>query len=613
MKRLILVWFIGFLCAFFISSVYAYELDLDKIVVTASKIEQVYHDVPVNISIISSDDIEDSNSIELTELLDMLPSVDIIEYGSVGSTRSVHTRGASSSQVLTLIDGRPVNTPRDGDTDFNQISLSNIERIEVMRGPAATMYGANAVGGVINIITKKGKEKMHTEVVNKWGSFRTRFASLANGYKIKDFNYLISYDYLDSEGHRDNAYYRSHNANTKFGYQINDDNYISLSNGFFRSNVGNPGRVSSQDLDDRSVTDKRFIDLTWDGKFLKDQNILLKLYHNNDKLKFIETFEPRVQDAHATKVYGTDAQFSQTWFDIWRTAFGANYQMHKLNSSNSAKHKYNAKAVYAESEADFMDNNLIIKLGTRWDDYSNFGDEISPSISFATWLLDAVKFHGMAAKSFRTPTFNDLYWPREDYGADYGGVEGKSSLTPEKAISYELGIGGYFLKSIKTDLTYFITKYNDLIEWRMDSSSWWRPANVGKATVNGAELEVEWVLKDNLKVNFNYTFLNAKDDETDNHLAYRPKGLYKCKLAFSPSKKWDISLYGRYKTKRYADTDNSVGLSPFFVMDADFTYHLTENCDVLLRATNIFDRRYQEEFEYSTPGHALIGGVRVSF
>ncbi|MBM3248008.1 MAG: TonB-dependent receptor [Candidatus Omnitrophica bacterium] len=612
MKRLVFALVFVIFCFVLLDSASAYELDLDKIVVSASKIEQTYRNVPANISIISSDEIESSNALEVSELLDMLPSVDMLEQGSLGSVKSVHTRGASNNQVLTLIDGRPVNTPRDGLTDFNQISLSNIERIEVMRGPAANMYGANAVGGVINIITKKGQDKMKTELTSKGGSFGTNSESFVNSYKIKNLDYLASYNYLNSQGHRDNAYYRDHNANAKVGYQIDNNNYISLSSGFHLANVGSPDRVSNPDLDDRTVSDKRFIDLTWDGKFLADQDILLKLYHNVDKLKFIEAFDPRDQDDHATKVYGADAQFSQLWFDIWRTTFGANYQIHKLNSSTSAKHDYNLKALYLESETAFLDDNLIIKFGGRWDDYSTFGDEFSPSVSAATWLFDTFKFHGMIAQSFRTPTFNDLYWPREDWGI-WGGVEGNPTLTPEKAISYELGMGTYVFQSVKTDLTYFITKYNDLIEWTMDNSFWWRPDNVGKALTKGVELEAEWVLKDNLKLNFNYTFLDARNEDTDLRLTYRPKGLYKCKLAFSPNKKWDFGLYGRYKTKRYANVDNTIALAPYFVMDGDATFHFSQNLDILLRVTNIFNRRYQEQFDFSTPGFGLLGGIKLTF
>jgi len=594
-----------------------YQLDLDKIVVTASKVEQVYKNVPVNISIISSQDIEDSGATEITELLDMLPSVDILEYGSFGSHKSVHTRGASSTQVLTLVNGRPVNTPRDGFANFNQIPLSNIERIEVMRGPAATMYGANAVGGVINIITKTGTEKMQTKIENQYGSFRTKLASFSNGYKINNFDYFISYDYLISEGHRDHTFYRTHNPNINLGYDLNEDNHISVSSGYYKSTTGTPGKINNLDLDDRQLTKKKFVDLTWNGKILQDQDILLKFYHDIDRLEFIEEYDPTTlqvedKDGHEAKVYGLDAQFSQIWFDVWRTTFGGNYQIHKINSTANAKHKYNAKALYVESETDLFDDSVICKIGARWDDYSNFGDRISPSVSAATWLFDIIKLHGLIAKSFRAPTFNDLYWPREDYGI-WGGVEGNTDLGPENAISYELGLGGYIFDVLKSDVTFFLTKSDDLIEWAMDSSLWWRPTNIGSAKIKGIEFETEYIIRDNLKLNFSYTNLDAENKDTHTWLIYRPKHLFKCRLNYQPISRFKIGLNARYKTKRFVDSENTRKLPPYFVMDANFSYEINKNLDLLFTATNIFNRAYEEEENYPVPGHAIMAGIRLSY
>lgn len=140
------------LCLFLLASINSqatepeadnYSLDLEKIVVTASKIEQLYKYSTQNISIITSKDLESTAKDEITEVLDLLPSVDILEYGSSGSTRSVHTRGASSTQVLTLIDGRPLNTPRDGATDFNQIPFLILRELKYYAGlPVASMEQA---------------------------------------------------------------------------------------------------------------------------------------------------------------------------------------------------------------------------------------------------------------------------------------------------------------------------------------------------------------------------------------------------------------------------------------------------------------------------------------
>jgi len=592
-----------------------YSLDLEKIVVTASKIEQLYKYSTQNISIITSKDLESTIIDEITEALDLLPSVDILEYGSTGSTRSVHTRGASSSQVLTLIDGRPVNTPRDGETDFNQIPLSNIERIEVLRGPASSIYGANAIGGVINIITKSGTQNLQTELFSKFGSFNTKHTYLTHSYKIKNFDYLFAYDYLTSHGHRDNSDYLSNNVNTKFGYQFNKDNRIIVSSGYYNSEVGTPGLISNPDLDDRQEAFKKYLDLTYSGKLLEGQNILLKLFHNFDRLEFIETFEPMDKDTHQTKVYGLDAQISQTFFDIFRTAIGTTFQENRLNSSSSGKHTYNLKGAYFESETDFLKQGTL-KFGARWDDYSNFGDRISPSISCNFWLFDTFKLHALAAKSFRAPTFNDLYWPREEYfweGISVGGVEGNANLGPEKAISYEAGISGYLFNKFKTDITLFKTKLEDLIEWSVDNNWWWRPQNVSSATIKGLEFETEFVFKEYLKANFNYTYLEAKNTSTKRWLIYRPRHLYKLKFVYSPSPKFDVGLSTIYKTKRFANADNTVYLKHYCVLNLNFTYKINKNMQIDFEVNNIFDRIYQEERDYPVPGRAFYGGMKVSF
>jgi len=617
MKKLFLILIF---CLLFISSTNAYELDLEKIVVTSSKIEQTYRLSTQNISIITKEDIESSGIDEITEILDLLPSVDILEYGSIGSTRSVHTRGSSTEQVLTLIDGRPVNTPRDGLTDFNQIPLSNIERIEVLRGPATSIYGANAVGGVINIVTKSGRKNKETELTSKFGSFATKYTSLTHGDAIKDFDYFIAYDYLASHGHRDALDYLSHNVNTKFGYQLNDDNRISVSSGYYNSEVGAPGPVASPEHD-KHETFKKYVDIIYNGKWIKGQDLLIKLFHNYDRLEFIEEYNPIDKDTHLSKVYGVDTQISQTFFDIFRTAIGVSYQDHRLNSSINAKPSYHLSGVYFESETDFF-NNGALKFGLRRDEYSNFGDKLNPSASFNFWLFDTVKVHALAAKSFRAPTFNDLYWPTDewfppalsDYWPLYGrGAKGNLDLGPEKAISYEAGISGYLFNRFKTDLTFFKTTFEDLIEWQMDSAYWWKPTNVTSAAIKGVELETEFIIREHLKANFNYTYLEAKDKHTKKWLIYRPRHLYKLRLVYSPTPKYELGLSAIHKSKRFTNTNNTSLLEHASVLNLNFTYNVNDNFKLILEAKNIFDRQYEEERGYSMPGRAFYGGFRLSF
>jgi len=594
-----------------------YDIDLGKIVVTASKLEQTYKYSTQNISVVDFDDIDSAGVIQISEILDLLPSVDILDQGATGSYRAVYTRGASSAQVLTLVDGRPVNTHRDGVADFNQIPLSNIDRIEVLRGPASNIYGTSAVGGVINIITKSGSDAMQTQLLSKFGSFATRLVSLSQGYKINDFDYFISYDYLASHGHRDNSDFLSHNANAKIGYQINSDNRISVSGGYYNSELGVIGQIPWINLDDKQEMFKKYVDLTYNGRLIKGQDLLFKFYYNSDRLEFIESYNPTIKHTHNAKLFGYESQISQTFWGFLRTAIGVDYKEYKLDSTSTAKHANNVKGVYVESEAAILENDNFIlnrgslKIGARWDDYSNFGDRLSPSWSFSAWFLDSIKLHALVAKSFRAPTFNDLYWPVQDYV--FWGVSGNPDLGPEKAVSYEAGLSTYLFNKFKTDITFFKTDFNDLIQWGYDGIKWYKPDNVSSAKIKGAEIETEFVLEDKLKANLNYTYLEAKDAESGGWLLYRPRHMYKLKVFYSPFEDWELGVDLIYKTRRLYDGVNDRWLGHDWVINFDFSYDINQNTKLMFEVKNLFDRQYEEQNGYPLPGRAFYGGMKISF
>tara|TARA_B100000315_G_scaffold258361_1_gene310183 strand:+ start:129 stop:2015 length:1887 start_codon:yes stop_codon:yes gene_type:complete len=595
-----------------------YNIDLGKIVITASKLEQAYKYATQNISVISREDIESGPILEISEILDLLPSVDIQEYGAIGTVRTIHSRGSTSQQVLTLIDGRPINTPRDGLTDLSQISLSNIDRIEVLRGPASNIYGASAVGGVINIITKSGKEGGETNISGRYGSFATNIDSITHGNKIKDFDYFISYDYITSHGHRENSGHQSHNVNTKLGYQINDRNRVAVAGGYYNAETGSPGPTTFIDLDDRLETFNKYFDFTYNGKILQGQDILFKFYYNSDRLEFRESLNPTDKGVHHTKLYGLESQISQTFFDIFRTAIGVDYKDNRLNSSTSAKHRYYVNGLYFESEvdllteSDFFLNNATLKFGNRWDQYSNFGDHFSPSASLSFWFFDTIKLHALAAGSFRAPTFNDLYWPTEDFGI-FGGLEGNPNLDPEEAISYEAGLSTYLFNQFKTDITFFKSEFKDLIEWAQDDALWWRPTNLSGATVKGAEVETEFVLRDNLKFNLNYTYMESRNNENGFNLAYRPKHLYKLKTRYSPIEKLELGCNFIFKSSRYTNATNSLSLAHDWTVDLSAAYQLNDYAKVEFDVKNLLNRLYEEQRGYPLPQRTFYGGLKLSF
>lgn len=569
-------------------------LELGDIIVTPSRIEQYYRTSSVNVSVVKEKEIKRSGAIEISQLLDTLPSVNIIDYGSLGAAKSIYTRGASSSQVITLIDGRIVNTPRDGVADYNQIPLDNIERIEVLRGPASSIYGAGAVGGVINIVTKSGKERMFTEMNLKSGSFFTHILNFSHGWKIGALDYFIYSSYLESDGHRENSDYQQNNHSVKLGYDIDDKNRLLLQAGYVDSELGTPGKNSNVDLDDRQEQWRYYIDLTWRGSIWRKSDILFKLYQDLDRLEFIESLSPiLVKDAHQTKVYGIDLQITQIWFDIFRTSFGLSAQENKINSTANQKRSYNLKAAYLETEFDLF-KEFFLKAGIRIDDYSNFGDRTTPSASFSWLLWDRYKLHGLVAKAFRAPTFNDLYWPRG------GGLEGNPNLKPELALSRELGVSFYLFNKMEGDITYFRNRFKDLIEWAVDNTGSWRPSNISTALTKGIEADFTYRLNKSFKLNVNYTRMIAKNTSTDRWLPYRPKHQYKAKVSYDLGKNFSVYLTARYLSDRYTGV-YTPKLKSYFVMDGNISYKITDKMKVELTVNNILDQDYEEQVGYPMP------------
>ena len=612
MKILILILFLFcFSLPLFAEEDQLHTLDIGTIVITPSKIDERYEDLPQNVSVVAPEAIADSGVTSTAAILDRLPSVNIIDYGSDGAVKTVHTRGLSGSQVLTLIDGIPAHTPRDGLADLNKVNLTNIERMEVLRGPASSIYGSNAMGGVINIITKDGKSFPKTMLSSKYGLYDTREVSFAHGRDLDWFDYYVSHQTYKTDGHRKNSDYEYHNTNLKLGVAPWQGSRLALGYGYYQAEVGTLGPNYWEDIDDRQESWRENIDLSWKVKLTDEANMLLKAYHNIDRFDFIENLAADDVDAHHNKVAGVDLQFAQKILNSIRFTAGYSRQEYKLNSSSSGKHKSFLNALYFEGELDPWER-VKVYFGARYDDYSNFGNRISPSTRFSWWLNDNFKIHGLYARSFRAPTYNDLYWPREDWGM-WGGVEGNTGLSPEKAESFEFGISTYFFKALWTDITYFDNRVQDLILWNMDANWWWRPENIASAKIRGVELNSDFVIWKRLKANFNYTYLYAKDKETKNWLVYRPRHQYKLNLNYKTENGWTFDWAWRYVTKRFVTDTNLRSLGHYWVADASIAKKLKDIWEFQVNINNIFDQDYEEQEGYPMPATQVVTSLKCEF
>ncbi len=348
---------------------WAQDIDLERIVISPSRIEESYGDISRKVDVITSKDIESSSAKDIAEVLTEITSVNISNYGGLGATKTIRMRGSSAAQVLVLVDGRPLNNPRDGEVELSNIPLENIDRIEVMHGPASSLYGSAAMGGTVNIITKKPpKEKQKTEFTTSFGTFRTYIERLSHGGRVSKLGYLITGEYQSSDGFRDNSEFNAKDFNTKFEYELNDNNNLTLNSGFYRSKMGTPGKITDFDIDDKQKNLKNFFDLNWSFNPDDRTGLSTKIYQSYDRLEFMEnsnispldTAMPLDKTIHTTKARGIDLQFSKQLFENYQGICGFNYISNHNDSTASAKHEYIVRAGYLENRLDLF-KNLKIK------------------------------------------------------------------------------------------------------------------------------------------------------------------------------------------------------------------------------------------------------------
>jgi len=590
----------------------AQDVDLERIVVTPSRIEQSYSESSRRVDVVTSKDIDQAQATDISGVIDDLSSVDISDYGGIGASKTIKMRGSTAAQVLIMIDGRPINSPRDGQVDLNNIPLDNIDKVEVMYGPASNLYGAAAMGGAINIITKQPPEEgMKTTFNSSFGTFRTYVERLTNGARISNFGYLISGGYESSEGFRTNSEFNSRDFNTKFNYKLNDNNDLNLATMFYKSNAGAPGPITAPDIDNQQKNIKNSLDLGWAFRPDNASNISAKIYNNYDRLEFNENSMDSIYDTgigksiHATQVRGYDLQLDRKFSEFYQAICGFSYISNFNDSTTSAKHKYNVRAVFLENTFNLF-KKLNLGLGARVDDYSNFGAQASPSLTLKYKINDNNSIHGLVSRSFRAPTFNDLYWPNDGYS------KGNSNLRPEKGTTAEIGLETRIIRNNLFNITYYHSIYDELINWMPDDTNFWTPINIGSAVINGVELNDTIYLIKNIECNLGYTFLYAKDDKSGKFLIYQPKNKVNLSLKYNGPQGLVIEAKSKFTGTRFHNAVNSIKVKQYFVFGLDVSKKF-KNITYYATINNLLARRYQDVKDYPMPGFSINGGFKLNF
>lgn len=588
------------------------DIELEKITVTVSRIREDRSSVARNVDVVTEKEIENTQAKDLTQVLTDLTSVNISDYGQLGASKTIRMRGSTASQVLVLVDDRPINNPRDGTTDLSSIPMDNVERVEIVHGPGSDLYGAGAMGGTLNIITKNPpREKQKTELYSSFGTFRTYTERFSHGARVSKLGYLISTEYQNSGGFRTNTEFDAKDMNTKFEYSIDDDNTLALNSGLYRSMAGAPGSAVSLDIDDKQENIKNYQDFNWSFKPDDSLALSMKAYQNYDRLEFSENtagsaFDTQnKKDIHTTKVRGYDLQMNRQFFENYQGILGFNYVGNFNDSTSSAKHRYTVRAGYVENRLELF-NSLKLNFGARLDDYSNFGTEINPSFSSFYPIRDNIKLRGSISRSFRAPTFNDLYWP------DEGWARGNPNVKPEKGLTKEIGIQAEVGRYTAFSLTYYRNDYDNLINWAEEAGVW-QPKNVNLARIDGIEFWNSVKIADNWSLDTGYTYLRAMDVNLHKRLIYQPENKVDFSLKYRGLNSFFCEAKGQFTDKRFHDAQNTISVKRFFVAGVNASKKIKPGVTCFASIDNLLARKYQSVKDYPMPGFSLTTGLKLEF
>ncbi len=520
-----------------VSSLFASSLNLSQIaiaedgpvwlepkIITSTRINSNTDQFAGSATVITSKEIKESGRSQVSEIIADQLGVDLLHTGGIGTTSNVFLRGSNSDATLVLMDGVQVNSNTLGSFSFGNLNVDNIERIEILRGAQSTIWGADAVGGVINIITKRGKGAPKTSFQFEGGSFSTFKESLSSSGSNGKLNYSLTASRTDSGsissvnkeryGATEADGYENKTLSTRIGYDFENDLQIEFIGRYSQSekdiddfgadsivrqsseetfNVSLPIRKSVTDWWDILVRPSFFYDVNRDAQPENDPNATSN--------------PPPKEDQIYNRNLSFELQNNLQLGEIISASFGAEYQKltghNVLNSFNHDNHNFGA---FFQTQFNFNDTYLL-SGGFRRDIHSVFENALTWKVegSYQIHQTDT-KLHAAYATGFKAPTFNQQFFP--DFGT--------SGLQPEKSRSWEFGIKQSFLENrITTDITYFEMRFNNLIESIDTGGFVFRARNVGKAKTNGVETGVQALLPLDARLTLNSTWLRSAQTETD--------------------------------------------------------------------------------------------------
>jgi iron complex outermembrane receptor protein len=585
---------------------------------------------PTAISEITAKAIEDRGAITAGEALSSVPGV-WVSTGYKNSTE-IKLRGFSSKHVLILVDGRPVNLPYYGELDLASLPVSNISKIKVIKGPAASLYGANTMGGIVNIVTKRASRNRTGDLLVSFGDADTWNSALNFGSKIEELDFWFSAGKSKSDGFylsedfqpgkwengslRENSDYDRFNLDGKLNYKLSPETDISLSLGYFDGEKGLPGGVN-EDLPKfwRFVEwERRYFDLAGESYLGTRWYVKAKLYYDGCKNRLIDydstyVYENRYFDSiHDSWDLGGSLLWKLFWRDDNQSAWGLNIREDGIDRRMDVDeewqtHKTTTTSIFTQHQVVPV-KRLSLDLGLALNVLTSGGLEkaknsLDPSVGLWFSVAEQLRLRVSASRATRFPTLRHLY----------GYDSGNPDLKPEKALKLEAGVEWEINTYLQARADFFRNNVKDLIDRKGRGYIY---SNLDRVILQGIETGIRGTLKRRFTFDINYAYLDAYEDNTEYWLPYRPS--HKTDFSLSYAFKFGLSLYssGLLVSRRVTPHPESELMPHYFVTNFKLTQKLLNHFYPFIEIKNLFDENYEEEKGFPMPGRTSLVGLKVT-
>jgi outer membrane cobalamin receptor len=662
-----------FLCApIAAKSAHAREPEtLEEVVVEAQKEEPKVVEVKDQsafVTVIESEEFKEEFT-SIPEVLEQSVGLNVRNFGGLGAFSTVSIRGSSAEQVTILLDGIPLNRGKNAVVNMSNIPLRSVERIEIYRGSAPLRFRSSAIGGVINIVTKRIKEGVSHQLSGSYGSFNTYEAAATSTGQVKKAGYLLSaatsgsegdFEFEDNNGtplnpaddtkeKRQNNDFRAYDALGKVSYDFTPSLRLEASNSFFTKEEGVPGISSNQSQEARLDTDRNIFAVKGLKEKLFSPNLDAEItgYYLFERANFDdpegEIGVGRQDTTDESHGWGLDGYFSYYWGDHQILSFLGSFQQEIFDSSDdlakvkeSDTQKRNIYQAGIEDEIYLWHERLTLTPQLLYTYLQNdFGGDVS-SLSFPVPSADdddffsgkiGAKFQiwnglflkGNLGRFYRYPTLTELF-------GDRGVVIGNPDLKPEEGINADIGmtfkmrnlkLGKLTVNNLFGEVVYFSNKVDDLILFQQTSQRTIEPTNISQAESQGVEFNWGFTLNNHFGLSGNYAYQDAKNTSDIPYLnGKKLPGIPENEFFLRPEffNRW-IRIFYEYNflSENYLDQVNIRKVDERTIHNAGISFYPFKFTTLTFEVKNIGDEQVSDVLGFPLPGRSYFGTVLFEF